>query len=76
MQFRGSINVVSSLQVTYLPWVCHTAVVVFATPFPCVLSRGIVQGCCRKYGARALIDHGPGGCVDKGAPSCVYRVAW
>jgi len=29
MQFRGSINVVSSLQVTYLPWVCHTAVVVF-----------------------------------------------
>lgn len=54
----------------------HTALVVFATPFPCALSRGILQGCARKFAPDALIEHSPEGCVDKGASSCCFHVAW
>lgn len=54
----------------------RTAVIVSSTPFPCALQRGIVQGCCSRFGERALIEHGPGGCMDQGAASCTYRVAW
>ncbi len=54
----------------------HTATVVFATPFPCALCRGIVQGCAKKYVPAVLIEHGPDGCVDKGAASCTYFVTW
>jgi hypothetical protein len=54
----------------------HSASVVFTTPFPCALSRGVVQGCCRKYGAKALIEHQAGGCVDAGGAACAYYVTW
>jgi hypothetical protein len=54
----------------------RTAFLVYARPFPCALTRGILQGCCKKYGERALIEHGLDGCVDKGAPACTYRVSW
>jgi hypothetical protein len=53
-----------------------SAIVTFATPFPCALSRGITQGCCRKFVANALLEHGPGGCIDTGAPDCKLHVAW
>lgn len=52
------------------------ATVVFTTPFPCALNIGIIQGCCEKFGARALIEHAPGGCMDRGAAGCAYRVGW
>ena len=54
----------------------HSAVVTFTTPFPCALSKGVIQGCCRKYGERALIEHRTGGCVDDGGRSCAYYVTW
>lgn len=54
----------------------RSAVIVFSTPFVCALEHGIIQGCCRKFGARALIEHGPEGCRDEGRPSCTYRVTW
>lgn len=54
----------------------YAAIVTFSTPFPCALCRGIVQGCCRKFVASALLEHGPGGCVDTGAPACTFHVAW
>jgi hypothetical protein len=54
----------------------RSAVVVCSTPFPCALERGIVQGCCKKFGATALIEHGDEGCRDQGAPACSYRVTW
>jgi hypothetical protein len=54
----------------------RNAAVEFTTPFPCSLSSGIIQGCVKKYGALALIEHGANGCVDQGAGSCTYRVTW
>ncbi|HEY8379826.1 MAG TPA: hypothetical protein VIK91_25220 [Nannocystis sp.] len=54
----------------------HTALVVFATPFPCALSRGILQGCVKKFAGDAIIEHGPEGCVDRGDPSCCYQITW
>lgn len=54
----------------------RSALVVFSTPFPCALERGVVLGCCKKFGASALIEHGPEGCRDDGAPFCSYRVTW
>ena len=53
----------------------HSAVILFGTPFPCALSRGIVQGCAKKFAAAALLEHGVG-CVDQGAPACTYYVTW
>jgi hypothetical protein len=54
----------------------NTALVTFATPFPCALTRGILQGCARKFAADALVEHGPDGCVDRGDESCHFHVAW
>lgn len=54
----------------------HAALVTFATPFPCALTRGIVQGCARKFVSDALIEHAPDGCVDEGAPSCSFHITW
>jgi hypothetical protein len=54
----------------------HTALVTFATPFPCALCRGIIQGCCQKFTADAVVEHGPGGCIDHGANECVFHVSW
>jgi hypothetical protein len=48
----------------------------FSTPFPCALCRGIIQGTCRRFVGNVLIEHGPDGCVDAGADSCSYHVAW
>ena len=31
---------------------------------------------CARYGARALVEHGAGGCQDRGDPTCVYHVSW
>jgi len=53
----------------------RSAAVVFATPFPCALNRGIVQGCAKKFVPAALLEHGAG-CVDDGSPSCTYFVTW
>lgn len=52
------------------------ALVTFATPFPCALTRGILQGCARKFAPDALIEHGPEGCVDQGHPECTFQVTW
>lgn len=52
------------------------ALVTFATPFPCALSRGIVHGCCKKFMPDALVEHAAGGCVERGDPSCSFHVTW
>ncbi|WAS94462.1 hypothetical protein [Nannocystis punicea] len=54
----------------------HTASVTFATPFPCALTRGILQGCARKFAPDALIEHSREGCVDRNGPSCCFHVEW
>lgn len=54
----------------------HGAVMVFTTPFPCALCRGVVQGYCERAGTPSLIEHGAGGCTDSGDASCTYRVSW
>lgn len=54
----------------------HTALVTFATPFPCSLSRGVIHGCCRRFNPDAVVEHGPGGCVDHGAGECVFHISW
>lgn len=43
---------------------------------PCALNIGIIQGCCSRFGAHALVEHGPSGCMDEGAGSCTYTVSW
>jgi hypothetical protein len=53
-----------------------SATIVFTTPFPCALERGIIQGCCDRYDAQALIEHGANECRDQGASRCVYFVSW
>jgi len=52
------------------------AFITFSTPFPCALNVGILQGCCEKFGARPLIEHAPGDCMDRGGKACSYRVTW
>jgi hypothetical protein len=54
----------------------NTALVTYATPFPCALSRGITLGAARKFMPNALVEHAPDGCVDQGAPSCTFHVTW
>ena len=54
----------------------HSATSVWTPKFPCALSVGILEGACRRYGARALVEHGSGGCIDEGGPSCTYHVSW
>ena len=53
-----------------------SAVLEWSTWGPCALNIGIMQGCCSRFGAHALVEHAPGGCMDDGAASCVYRVSW
>jgi hypothetical protein len=43
---------------------------------PCALNIGIIEGCCSRFGAHALVEHGAGGCMDRGDRSCTYRVGW
>ncbi|MFV8756165.1 hypothetical protein ACNOYE_36920 [Nannocystaceae bacterium ST9] len=54
----------------------HTASLIWTTQFPCALNIGIMEGACSRYGASALIEHGAGGCVSEGGPSCSYHVSW
>lgn len=53
-----------------------SAVLEWNTWGPCGLNIGIIEGCCSRFGAKALVEHGATGCMDQGAPSCVYRVSW
>jgi hypothetical protein len=53
-----------------------SATVVFTTPFPCALERGIVQGCCDRFNTPALLEHGSAECRDRGDERCVYFVSW
>jgi hypothetical protein len=43
---------------------------------PCALNIGIIQGCASRVGARPLVEHGATGCMERGAPSCIYHVSW
>lgn len=54
----------------------HNAVLEWNTLGPCALNIGIIEGCCSRAGKRALVEHGATGCMDKGAPSCIYRVSF
>jgi hypothetical protein len=53
-----------------------SATIVFTTPFPCALERGIIQGCCDRFDTQALIEHDPAECRDRGDAHCVYYVSW
>ncbi|HVI00173.1 MAG TPA: hypothetical protein VM869_15760 [Enhygromyxa sp.] len=54
----------------------HSATLTWTPAFPCELNIGILEGSCSRYGAKALVEHGSGGCVNDGAPSCTYHVSW
>ncbi|HEY8375282.1 MAG TPA: hypothetical protein VIK91_02285 [Nannocystis sp.] len=54
----------------------HSATVVRTQYGSCALNIGIIEGCCLRFGVRPLIEHGPGGCQDEGAPTCTYYVSW
>jgi hypothetical protein len=54
----------------------HSATLEWNTWGPCALNIGIIEGCCARFGAQALVEHGATGCMDQGAPSCIYRVSW
>jgi hypothetical protein len=54
----------------------HSATSVWSPRFPCALNVGILEGVCARHGARALIEHGAGGCIDDGGSSCTYHVSW
>lgn len=53
-----------------------SAVLEWTTWGPCALNIGIMQGCCSRFDAHALVEHGASGCMDDGATSCIYRVSW
>lgn len=54
----------------------HSATMVWTPKFPCALNIGILEGSCSRYGAKALVEHGAGGCMDDGASSCTYHISW
>ena len=54
----------------------RSATIEWTAPGPCALNLGIIQGCCNRFGARALVEHGATGCMERGAPSCIYLVSW
>jgi hypothetical protein len=54
----------------------RSATIVWTAPGPCALNVGIIHGCCNRFGARALIEHGATGCMERGASSCTYLVTW
>lgn len=53
----------------------HSAVLVWNTLGPCPLNIGIIEGCCARVGATALVEHGAGRCMDEGGTSCTYLVS-
>lgn len=54
----------------------YSATIVRTQKGSCALNIGIIEGGCARYGARALIEHGTGGCQDRGDPTCTYHVSW
>lgn len=54
----------------------YSATMVWTPKFPCALNIGILEGSCARYGAKALVEHAPGGCVEEGGESCTYHVSW
>lgn len=54
----------------------HCATLVWTSLGPCPLNIGIIEGCCSRVGVQALVEHGAGGCMDDGAPSCTYLVSF
>lgn len=54
----------------------HSATLDWSAKGPCALSFGILEGSCARYGVTPLIEHGAGGCKDKGDPTCIYHVSW
>lgn len=54
----------------------HSATLDWSAKGPCALGIGILEGSCSRYGAKALIEHGAGGCKDTGASTCIYQVSW
>lgn len=54
----------------------HSATIVRTQRGSCPFNIGIIEGCCARYGATPLIEHGTGGCQDEGAPTCTYHVSW
>lgn len=54
----------------------HSATLVWSTLGPCPLNIGIIEGCCSRVGSPALVEHGAGGCMDEGGPSCTYLVSF
>jgi hypothetical protein len=54
----------------------HSATLDWSAKGPCALCMGILEGSCSRYGAKALIEHGAGGCKDTGASTCIYHVSW
>lgn len=53
----------------------HSATLEWSAGGPCALNFGIIEGCCARYGATALVEHGVG-CMEEGAPHCIYHVTW
>lgn len=54
----------------------HSATLEWSAGGPCALNFGIIEGCCARYGTKALVEHGAGGCMEQGAPACIYQVNW
>jgi hypothetical protein len=54
----------------------YSATIVRTQKGPCALNIGIIEGGCVRYGAKPLIEHGTGGCQDRGDPTCTYHVSW
>ena len=54
----------------------HSATLDWSAKGPCAVCIGILEGSCARYGVNPLIEHGAGGCKDKGASTCIYNVSW
>jgi hypothetical protein len=54
----------------------HSATVVRTQKGSCALNIGVIEGSCARYGVKPLIEHGTGGCQDRGDPTCTYHVSW
>lgn len=54
----------------------HSATIERTQKGSCAFNIGIIEGSCARYGAKALVEHGAGGCQDRGDPTCIYHVSW
>jgi len=54
----------------------HSATIERTQKGSCAFNIGIIEGSVARYGARALVEHGAGGCQDRGDPTCIYHVSW